>query len=740
MSIEVPHPIGTNRSEIGADTASTPRNNESIAGGTRTSATIITPTDKVLRFAGTASSAFHRIALLLADSIESGLDLERVDLATLTDTNSADSCDVIIVSLDDVSTDPDLVAAANAFRSPAGIPTILLVGQHDPDERTQVRQRALDLGAAECLFVAELSAPLIECALYQVLDAGESRRTAADLRERFDLTIRGANDGVWEWDLTTSLACFSTRWSSMLGYGADELSTSINEWFERVHPRDIRQLKADLQAHLGGHKPFHENEHRIRDKEGAFRWVLSRGVAQLNAQGSPVRLAGSLTDISHYRRREQDIREQSQHDALTDLPRREVFLERLARAIELAREHEDYSFSVLLVELDRFGMIHDSVGQRAADAVLARLARRLEACVRPDDLTARFGTPQFGILLENLDDPAEGTRIAARIHQSVREPFEINDQTVYTTVSIGMTSSRREYAHVEDVVTDVITAVGRAKERGHDRHEVFDTQMRIDATALLRLEMALRHAVEHREFLLHYQPILDLKQRKLTGFEALIRWRHPRRGLVFPGEFISVAENTGLIVPIGKWAIDEAIRQLHAWNEEFELAGQLSMSVNLSGKQASDPNLVPDIARTLQSTGLDTGMLKIELTESVLMANAELATNLLNELRSLGIRVYIDDFGTGYSSLSYLHRLPVDGLKIDKSFVDALDGTHRSATIVRTIMNLANNLDVDVVAEGIEQEAQAEQLCELGCPSAQGYLFSRPLSAADAYAVLARGV
>ncbi|TPV95861.1 MAG: EAL domain-containing protein [Myxococcales bacterium FL481] len=687
-----------------------------------------------LQLVGATTEVFDRLVALLGASDLATVQVERVELSVVGPGVP------VVLALDDVGASAPWQQLSDALERVGSTPLLVLVGAHPERERPQLRRRILALGASECLFTREMTGPLLECVLHQLRQKTVLAREVEDLRERFDLAVHGSNDGIWEWELRSDLAWFSARWLALLGYGPDELGASIDEWFHRVHPRDLSHLRSDLEAHLRGEKPAHEHEHRVRDKAGRYRWVLSRGVVQLDAAGEPRRIAGSLTDISHYRRREQNLRRQSQHDALTELPRRELFLQHLARALELSAEHNDYCFTVLLVELDRFGMIHNSVGHRAADAVLARLARRLEACVRPDDLVARFGTQQFGILLENLDDSTEATKIAGRIHQSIREPFEVGDQTIYSTVSIGMTSSRRAYEHVEDIVTDVITAVGRAKERGHDRHEVFDTQMRIDATALLRLEMALRQAVEQREFVLYYQPIVSLPERKLTGFEALIRWRHPRRGIVPPSEFISVAENTGLIVPIGRWALTEAIEQLRNWRVEFDLDTDLSISVNLSSKQTTDPNLAAEIAQSLQSTQLQPGTLKLELTESVLMANPDKGRRLLNELRALGLCVYIDDFGTGYSSLSYLHRLPVDGFKIDKSFVDALDGSPQSETIVRTIMNLAQNLSVDVVAEGIEREAQAEQLRALGCPLAQGFFFSRPLSAAEAYAVLARGL
>jgi EAL domain-containing protein (putative c-di-GMP-specific phosphodiesterase class I) len=324
------------------------------------------------------------------------------------------------------------------------------------------------------------------------------------------------------------------------------------------------------------------------------------------------------------------------------------------------------------------------------------------------------------------------------VNEAVKIPIELDEEQIYITVSIGVTSSAGNYTNVDDVITDVSTAAGRAREGGTSR-EIFNTQMRIEAMTMLRLEMQLRQAVERDEFVLHYQPIVTLENRALVGFEALVRWNHPRRGLVAPGEFIPIAENTGLIVPLGRWALHEAARQLGAWRKEFGLTkNELSISVNLSGRQTTDPRLLEEIESALSMNDLGRGSFKIELTESVLMENAELVTDLLNQLRSRGVLIYVDDFGTGYSSLSYLHRFPVDGLKIDKSFVDVLDGTVQSTTMGRTILDLARKRDVEVVAEGIEDDGQAQLLHELGCELAQGYLFARPLSAEDARAEIAR--
>jgi diguanylate cyclase (GGDEF)-like protein/PAS domain S-box-containing protein len=608
------------------------------------------------------------------------------------------------------------------------VPILVIDCDGDAEERSIRRSELIKEGAAAYLRRPELTGALLESTIFGAVERGQMRRALSDVQERFALAVRGANDGVWEWLLDSQEMHFSRRWRELLGYGVDDLANRVEEWFDRVHPDDLLGLKTDIEAHLAGEKAFHENEHRIRASDGTYRWVISRGVAQRDFANRPVRMAGSLTDTSDFRLREEKLREENRHDPLTGLPRREPFMEALGRSIDRAKDGE-HAFTVLMIDVDRFRWLADSIGHQAADAMLAILARRLAACVRPGDIVSRFGGDKFAVLLDALNDVDLATDIANRIRMSVHEPFEVDGQTVYTTVSIGLTTSARGYDDPDEIISDVAAAANKAKERGQDRHEVFETKMRIDALTTLRLEVALRQAVERDEFELHYQPIVALDSGKLIGFEALTRWRHPRRGIVSPAEFIPVAEQTGLIIPLGRWAIREAVSQLSRWQGSLPSLGPLSMSVNLSGRQIADPRLIDEIKASLDEHKIAEGTLRMELTESVLMDNADTVHRILAALRDIGVKIWVDDFGTGYSSLSYLHRFPVDGLKIDKAFVDGLDGTEQSAAMVRTILSLAENLGVGVIAEGIETPVQADHLLRLGCTRGQGYLFGRPIGA-----------
>jgi diguanylate cyclase (GGDEF)-like protein len=385
---------------------------------------------------------------------------------------------------------------------------------------------------------------------------------------------------------------------------------------------------------------------------------------------------------------------------------------------------------VLFLDLDRFKVINDSLGHAIGDQLLVGIARRLETCLRPGDTVARLGGDEFTILLEDVTDAHEVTVIAQRIQKELALPFNLGGYEVFTTASIGIAPSTIGYEHPDDILRDADTAMYRAKSLGKSRYEIFDKEMHTHAVNLLNLETDLRRALERREFAVYYQPIVSLETGVLQGFEALLRWRHPSHGFIAPAEFIPVAEETGLILPVGRWALEEACRQMREWQAQFPHAAEMYVSVNLSGRQFANPELCEQIREALETTGLKPEGLKLEITESVVMENIEKTIEMLRQLRALGVESSIDDFGTGYSSLSYLHHFPSTTLKIDRSFISRMGGADENAEIVRTILLLARNLGMCVVAEGVETESQLTQLQTLACDYGQGYLFSKAVNAA----------
>jgi len=417
------------------------------------------------------------------------------------------------------------------------------------------------------------------------------------------------------------------------------------------------------------------------------------------------------------------------HDALTNLPNRALLAENLKFVIERARQHEDYQFAVLFLDLDRFKNVNDSLGHSIGDQLLITMARRLESCIRDVDMVARLGGDEFAILLDGIPNQAEATNMARRIQEKLQSPFNLSGHEVFTTTSIGIALSSTGYDHPENMLRDADTAMYRAKAQGKACYEVFDKGMHTHAVYLLQMENDLRRAIDREELRVYYQPIVALDNGQLAGFEALIRWQHPERGFINPADFIPLAEDTGLIVPLGLWILKRACQQLCQWQWQSPANRSLFMSVNLSGKQVAVPSLVSDIQEILEETHVDAKHLKLEITESAVMENAEMAARLLKRLKALGVQLSIDDFGTGYSSLSYLHRFPVNTLKIDRSFVGRIGEAAENIEIVRTVISLAENMGMEVVAEGVETLSQLTQLRKLKCQYGQGYLFSRPVAA-----------
>ena len=559
-------------------------------------------------------------------------------------------------------------------------------------------------------------------------DRKKAEDALRESEERYALAAHGANDGLWDWKLGTNEVYFSPRWTRMLGYSDNEIWSDPEEWFSRIHPADRERVRAQFAAHCQGSTPEFSSEYRIRHKSGQYIWMLSRGIAVRDEDGVAVRIAGSQTDIT----------EGKIADTLTELPNRTYFMDKLESAFTAKANPGASPFAVLFLDLDRFKVVNDSLGHAAGDQLLVGVAQRLRSSVRGQGLSgrlaesastvARLGGDEFAILVEGIRDQDDAAVVAERILKQLGAAFSLDGRQVFAIGSIGIAMSSSGDTP-EDLLRNADTAMYYAKAHGRGRFEVFDQGMRERVVARMEIEADLKKAVKAHEFVLHYQPKVSLVDQRITGFEALVRWNHPRRGLLYPSEFIPVAEETGLIVPLGLWILHEACRQMAAWHKSMIGEPALSISVNISFKQLAEASLADDVERILTETGLEPATLKLEITESSIMENAQLAIATLRRFKELNISLEIDDFGTGYSSLSYLRQLPFDTVKIDRSFVKEMGTCDDTSEIIGTILQLARSLDMDVVAEGVETEDQLARLTAMGCHSGQGYYFSKPVDA-----------
>jgi diguanylate cyclase (GGDEF)-like protein/PAS domain S-box-containing protein len=616
--------------------------------------------------------------------------------------------------------------------SAAELPVIMVTAKNQSEDIIT----ALDLGANDYL-TKPIDFPVAVARISTQLAHKHAQEALKESEERYALAALGSNDGLWDWNIHENEVHFSARWKSMLGFQENEISNKPEEWFDRIHDADRARVKNEITAHQNGATPHFESEHRMLHHDGTFRWMLSRGLAIRDQSGKPLRMAGSQTDITQAK----------VSDPLTGLPNRLLFIDRLNRLIKYSKRRKNHCFAVVFMDLDGFKMINDSMGHLIGDQLLVGVAERLEKCLRATDTlarlrdtytVARLGGDEFTVLLDDLKDPNDAKIAADRLMKALKPPFLLAGKEVYTSVSIGIAQSNPVYEGPDEMLRDADTAMYHAKSLGKGRYEVFDAKMRANVMARLQLETDLRHALERGEFRNFYQPIVNLASGEIAGFEALLRWQHPTRGLLGPIEFIGVVEETGLIRELGWWNLSEACRQIGEWRAASPANRDLIISVNLSAKQFLQPNLVVDIANLLREIKLPPDALKLEITESTVMKDPSGAVEMLQQIKSLGVRLAIDDFGTGYSSLSYLHRFPLDTLKIDRSFISSMDDDGDGMEIARTILPMAKNLRLDVVAEGVETLEQFELLKKFNCAFGQGYYFSRPLSA-EGIATLLKG-
>ena len=555
--------------------------------------------------------------------------------------------------------------------------------------------------------------------------------------ERYALAALAANDGLWDWDLLRDRCDFSPRWRTMLGLERTPLLPLAREWLDRVHPDDAARLRAELEAVLAGTSPRLESEHRLRHADGTWRWVLVRALALREGHARPSRLAGSMTDISARKRAEDELRRAAMHDALTGLVNRAYFLESLERAVARVQRRPDKTIALLFLDLDRFKQINDSLGHLAGDRLLASIARRLQGCIRPGDVLARLGGDEFAVLLDDLTDATDATRIAERMQEALHAPLRNETSEVVVTASIGIAFGGADLEGHEELLRDADLAMYRAKASGKARYEVFDTGSRATHRARMELENDLRRALERGELRVHYQPIVDVRDGHIVAFEALARWAHPQRGLLNAAAFIPLAEESGTISALGRWVLREALAQIGQWQRDYPSDRPLGVSVNLSPREVLQPRLPSNVAEALREANVPPESLALEITESLFIDTGDATLATLRELASLGVRLHLDDFGTGYSSLSYLHRFPISAVKIDRYFISRLDAPE-CEEIVRSVVELSKRLGMDTIAEGAESDDQGVRLGEIGCHLLQGYVCARPVPPREAEMLLAR--
>jgi len=555
----------------------------------------------------------------------------------------------------------------------------------------------------------------------------EARRAMELAEQRYRAVVNGTNDGLFEWNLKSNHVNYSERWKQIVGYPNEAELHKPDDWFNRIESSDLAQLEADLAMFLAGQTETLRNQHRLTTADGENRWALCRAELIHDDDGEPLRLIGSITDTTEFKLAEEKLRHAAETDKLTGLPNRATLLDRLAQAI---RRHKltggRRRFALMFLDFDRFKSINDSLGHDAGDQLLIQIAQRLSTQVRSTDTAARIGGDEFILLFEEVADFDQVTQIADRLLEVFSRPFDLEGNEVTSTASIGVVNGDLGYEDADAVIRDADAAMYHAKSLGKARYTVFDQNMQNESLKRMVLERELSQAIGTPQIFMAYQPIISVSEGHVVGFEALVRWEHPEMGVVRPDQFIHIAEETGLIVPLGRWILEESCRELNQIRRALpDLV--FTMNINLSKRQLVQPDVTEMIDHVVKAAGVDPSWIKLEITESVIMDARVPVTPVLEKMRELGFQLAMDDFGTGHSSLSCLHEFPIDVLKIDRSFVQSLEQHVEFAAVIQAVVTLAHTLGLSVVAEGIETVEQLAVLQALDCDHLQGFLFARPM-------------
>ena len=615
-----------------------------------------------------------------------------------------------------------------------GVPVIILTNCNE-ESTAAIAVRG---GAQDYLIKREVNAALLHRAILYAIERQRSEQALVKVKERYALAVAGANDCIWDWDAASDQAYFSPRWNELIGIAPDASVSRLQDWFERVHPEDLSELRRLVTTNPENDRQHFEHEHRLRHENGDYIWVYARGVILADIEGRAMRMAGSISSITKRKETENQLIHRALHDPLTGLPNRVLFVDRLQQALRRFKRNSDLQFAVLYFDLDRFKFVNDSLGHSAGDSLLVSIARRLHSVIRPGDTVARMGGDEFAVLVSDIEDESDTSQVAERIHNLFQQEFSIAGRGMYTSASIGVAVATRQYQSPEELLRDADLAMYRAKRSEVENTVIFDTTMHQAAISRLNMETDLRRAVARDEFVVFYQPIVTVDDQRIVAFEALLRWSHPQKGLLGPESFLSVVEDSGMLATISWWVLEQACRQAREWRSVFVNGTALGMSVNVSASMFRADHAAQRLKQIVADSGIAPQDLSLELTERDCMDHEEATQATLAELRRFGVKIHMDDFGTGHSSLSYLQRCSLDTLKIDRSFIQNLASEEQSRAIIKTIVGLGQMLNINVVAEGVESQDQLDTLAALQCPEAQGFWFSRPVSAGEAGELLQR--